>query len=149
MTELIDLNPKQTSFVFDADALWYLANDVQIKELVMKLQSSSGNVVLTPNLIEFKRMYGGEVPTVNEELEFFRSTGESTFGEVPISHAVVEPVAALARQFGNARICRKGLTDIVTDGLKAYYVKETGSLKRCGGIGDILAGTIGTFTHYG
>ena len=115
----------------------------------MKLQSSSGNVVLTPNLIEFKRMYGGEVPTVNEELEFFRSTGEITFGEVPISHAVVEPVAALARQFGNARICRKGLTDIVTDGLKAYFVKETGSLKRCGGIGDILAGTIGTFTHYG
>jgi ATP-dependent NAD(P)H-hydrate dehydratase len=115
----------------------------------MRLQSNSGNVVLTPNLIEFKRMYAGEVPTLNEELEFYKSTGDSSFGEVLTSHAVVEPISSLAKQFGNARICRKGLTDIVTDGLKAYYVKETGSLKRCGGIGDILAGTIGTFTQYG
>jgi ATP-dependent NAD(P)H-hydrate dehydratase len=28
LKELIEVNPKQTSFVFDADALWYVANDV-------------------------------------------------------------------------------------------------------------------------
>ena len=58
---------------------------------------------------------------------------------------MVRPVAEMARSFGNAILVRKGITDIVTDGNEAYFVAEEGSLKRCGGIGDILAGTIASF----
>lgn len=51
----------------------------------------------------------------------------------------------MARAFGNSIIVRKGISDIITDGNEAYYVCEEGSRKRCGGIGDLLAGTIATF----
>jgi ATP-dependent NAD(P)H-hydrate dehydratase len=43
-------------------------------------------------------------------------------------------------------IVRKGIVDVITDGKEAFFVSTHGSLKRCGGIGDLLAGTIGTFT---
>jgi ATP-dependent NAD(P)H-hydrate dehydratase len=43
-------------------------------------------------------------------------------------------------------IIRKGPLDLITDGKEALYVMTPGSLKRCGGIGDILAGVVGTFT---
>jgi len=36
----------------------------------------------------------------------------------------------------------------MTDGNKVFYVKTQGSLKRCGGQGDVLAGTIGTYSYY-
>lgn len=54
----------------------------------------------------------------------------------------------MARSFGNAIVVRKGISDIITDGVDAYYVCEEGSLKRCGGIGDILSGTIATFQQF-
>lgn len=43
---------------------------------------------------------------------------------------------------------RKGIFDIVTDGRESLYINNAGSKKRCGGIGDILAGCIGTFCQY-
>jgi ATP-dependent NAD(P)H-hydrate dehydratase len=43
---------------------------------------------------------------------------------------------------------RKGPLDLITDGQECLYVKNPGSLKLCGGIGDILAGCIGSFTQY-
>ena len=58
---------------------------------------------------------------------------------------MVKPVAEMARAFGNSIVVRKGISDIITDGNEAYYVVEEGSMKRCGGIGDILAGTIASF----
>ncbi len=60
-------------------------------------------------------------------------------------HPVIKPVAELARTLGNAIIVRKGISDIITDGQVAYYVTTYGSAKRCGGIGDILVGTIATY----
>ena len=54
----------------------------------------------------------------------------------------------MARSFGNSIVVRKGISDIITDGSEAFYVCEEGSLKRCGGIGDILAGTIASFMQF-
>ena len=58
------------------------------------------------------------------------------------------PVAEMARSFGNAIVVRKGIVDIISDGNDAYYVCEEGSMKRCGGIGDILAGTIASMQQF-
>lgn len=92
------------------------------------------------------------LPSAEEELAFFNektlyedNAGKRSFGKIDIYHPVVKPVAEMARSFGNAIIVRKGISDIITDGNEAYYVCEEGSLKRCGGIGDILAGTIASF----
>ena len=73
------------------------------------------------------------------------SENSRTFNKIDLYHPVVKPVAEMARSFGNSIIVRKGITDIITDGNEAYYVCEEGSFKRCGGIGDILAGTIASF----
>jgi ATP-dependent NAD(P)H-hydrate dehydratase len=45
-------------------------------------------------------------------------------------------------------VVRKGPIDLITDGAEAVYCSTDGSRKRCGGIGDILSGTIGTFSQY-
>ncbi len=38
--------------------------------------------------------------------------------------------------------------DIITDGNTVFVVNQEGSLKRCGGIGDILAGTTGVYSYW-
>ena len=43
---------------------------------------------------------------------------------------------------------RKGLVDIVSDGDRTFLVTTAGGLKRCGGQGDVLAGTVGNFINY-
>lgn len=48
----------------------------------------------------------------------------------------------------NVIICKKGIVDLISDGNISYYVAVEGSLKRCGGQGDVLAGIVGTFTKF-
>jgi NAD(P)H-hydrate repair Nnr-like enzyme with NAD(P)H-hydrate dehydratase domain len=40
------------------------------------------------------------------------------------------------------------MIDIITDGKEAFFVTTQGSMKRPGGIGDVLSGTIGTFIQF-
>ena len=48
----------------------------------------------------------------------------------------------------NMIIMKKGMIDLISDGNISYYVSIEGSLKRCGGLGDILSGILGTFVNY-
>lgn len=43
----------------------------------------------------------------------------------------------------------KGATDIITNGHEIVECSEPGGLKRSGGQGDILSGTIGTWLAWG
>lgn len=45
-------------------------------------------------------------------------------------------------------ICLKGPTDIIADGERWLAVEEPGTLRRSGGLGDILAGTMGVLVHW-
>lgn len=143
--------------VFDADALWQIMQSYesilpQFRQLALKQ-----TCILTPNLIEFKRIWQAQypledpkanLPSIEDEIAFFNehaTEGGRTFARIDIYHPVVKPVAEMARSFGNSIIVRKGISDIITDGNEAYYVCEEGSFKRCGGIGDILSGTIASF----
>ena len=45
----------------------------------------------------------------------------------------------------NFVLVKKGKCDIITDGIELYLVKNKGSLKRTGGIGDILSGLINCY----
>ena len=104
----------------------------KLKDIAMRQ-----TVILTPNLIEFRRLWESAqaskmtnsksaqpLPTPEEELEFFEEKEEIGYGKIDMYHPVVKPVAELARMFGNAIIVRKGITDIVTDGFSAYYVSQ-------------------------
>ena len=61
---------------------------------------------------------------------------------------IVAPVVHMSKIFGGATIVKKGMVDIITDGNEAFYVATPGSLKRPGGIGDLLAGAIGAFSQF-
>lgn len=55
----------------------------------------------------------------------------------------------LSNYFGGVNILYKGYADIVTNGKKVYMIQNRGSSKRCGGIGDILAGLTGLYSVWG
>lgn len=54
----------------------------------------------------------------------------------------------LANKLNNLTIVKKGKIDIISDGKGLLTNDMDGSLKRCGGIGDLLSGAIGTFSYW-
>lgn len=51
-------------------------------------------------------------------------------------------MGAVCRRLGGVTIVRKGAEDIVSDGSFSDAVEGGGSLRRAGGQGDLLAGTL-------
>ena len=60
----------------------------------------------------------------------------------------IKRVSHVCNQLSGVTVIRKGLLDIVSDGERTIIVANSGSMKRCGGQGDVLCGTIGTFANY-
>ena len=97
--------------VVDADGLFLLTQE-PYRDIFKDYQK----VVLTPNVVEYKRLMDAN----NGDLS-----------------------RALSPQ---AIIVKKGRSDeIISQGKQALICDEEGGLKRSGGIGDVLAGTLGTF----
>ena len=99
--------------ILDADALYMLSLD-EYKGLLFELIKYE-NVIMTPNLMEFKRL----------------KTALDQCNDDPL--------------YGNGIIVQKGSSDIITQGTIKLECREQGGLKRSGGIGDVLAGTISAF----
>jgi len=131
--------------VLDADALFLIGQDVS-------LIKGYRRAVVTPNVVEFKRL-------------------SEAVGVDPNTPAG-ERAAEVSRALGGVTVLQKGAKDIIstdTTGadadLGASKLKESdaekektketvgvdieGGLKRCGGQGDILSGTVGTFMAWG
>lgn len=129
--------------VLDADALWLVTQDPSIIKGYRR-------VVLTPNVMEFKRLC--------EKLQIDEGAKKE------------EKAGMISRVLGGATVVEKGAKDIVavdTTGEAAdpgqskvesgekEAVKEQievdvqGGYKRCGGQGDVLSGTIGTMMAWG
>ncbi|KAI0486304.1 H-hydrate dehydratase [Xylaria cf. heliscus] len=113
--------------VLDADAL---ALVVRWPELVRGWRE----VVLTPNVVEFRRLWDGEFP----DREQRSGVGEGAGSE----SAQVE---ALSRALGGVTIIQKGRKDFISNGETTLVVDLPGGLKRSGGQGDTLTGSIATF----
>lgn len=115
--------------VLDADALWMINQE---PELIKGYQRA----VLTPNVMEFKRL--------TDKLGI--SGGD-------------EKAGMLSKALGGVTIVQKGATDIIaidTSGSSALSkvqerveVDTRGGYKRCGGQGDVLSGNIGTMMAWG
>jgi len=54
----------------------------------------------------------------------------------------------LANCLGNVTVVQKGVVDVITDGYFELRCDTPGSIRRCGGQGDILAGTIALFLSW-
>lgn len=105
--------------VLDADALFLAAQDPSTVH-------GFKEAVLTPNVVEFARLYKavlGSEPPADQRC----ATKE------------------LATSLGGVTIVAKGPTDIISDGEQMWACDAPGALRRCGGQGDVLAGSIGVF----
>ncbi|CDO99004.1 unnamed protein product [Coffea canephora] len=109
--------------VIDGDGLFLVSNS---PDLVRGYPLA----VLTPNVNEYKRL-------VQKILNCEVNDEEGS-----------KQLLALAKGIGGVTILRKGKSDFITDGEKVSAVSIYGSPRRCGGQGDILAGSVAVFLSW-
>lgn len=109
-------------FVLDADGL-YLAQTRP--ELVQDYKEC----ILTPNVVEFGRLAKSKGVDVHD--------GDQT-----------QVCAKLAKAFGGVTIIQKGALDYISNGEETLVSDLEGGLKRSGGQGDTLTGSLGTLLAY-
>lgn len=112
VTELIEVcRTLKKPLVIDADGLFLLTQKPQL------LNNYPAGVVLTPNAMEYQRLFGKKQ---------FQSDLLKPFGP-------------------NCIVVRKGREDEIFDGSKLTVCTVKGSARRCGGQGDLLSGSVATF----
>ncbi|KIW56613.1 YjeF family domain-containing protein [Exophiala xenobiotica] len=105
--------------VLDADALWLVQTDPD-------LVKGHKECILTPNVVEFGRLAKAV------------GTGEDNS----------DPARAcqnLSKALGGVCIIQKGAVDYISQGIDTTISDFQGGLKRSGGQGDTLTGSLGTF----
>jgi len=108
---------QKLALVLDADALWMLAQP-PYRSLFENYNDAP--VVLTPNVVEYKRLLAMSDDNENSNLLFQHAT-----------------------------IVKKGQHDaVMKNGKELLSCLEEGGKKRSGGIGDVLAGTLGTLVAW-
>ncbi|KAF4835834.1 ATP-dependent (S)-NAD(P)H-hydrate dehydratase [Colletotrichum tropicale] len=115
--------------VLDADALQLVQKDPG-------LVKGYALAVLTPNVVEFSRLckaLGIDEGKAKEGAEGGKDEKETA------------KVEALARALEGVTVVQKGAKDFITNGEDTFIVDLEGGLKRSGGQGDTLTGSIATF----
>mmetsp|Transcript_50162 Transcript_50162/g.129107 ORF Transcript_50162/g.129107 Transcript_50162/m.129107 type:complete len:368 (-) Transcript_50162:122-1225(-) len=129
--------------IFDGDGTQI---PLRIPECVYGYQKA----IITPNVVEFDRLFSRFRPSVKGISSFQIASGNWEEDEVEALENEegenVRKVAALARFYDGVTIVKKGDVDIISDGISFVQNRKEGSLRRCGGQGDILSGSIGAFT---
>ena len=149
----VSLKIKNLAHVIDADGLWHFMNS-NINELI----AEDSLLILTPNKTEFARLYNKVFNTQEESIEdkikiiydnIIIEKNEviifENLNEIEEEMVYFNKEIKLANALKNKVILKKGKYDIITNGKSLILVGNEGSLKRCGGIGDILNGIIATF----
>lgn len=134
------------SIVLDGDALFKLSVESDFREKIR-----NKNVFLTPNKAEFNRIYSAIFPNEEEVIiSSFGKVNKNWFNEKEIEEIIENKqhycykAIRLARELG-CFVFQKGSIDIITDGKVVAINHRFGSNRRCGGQGDILAGSLGVF----
>jgi ATP-dependent NAD(P)H-hydrate dehydratase len=109
-------------FVLDADGL-YLA------QTRPELVDGCTECILTPNVVEFGRLAKAKGVNVDE--------GDPS-----------ELCSKLAKAFGGVTIIQKGAKDYISNGAHTLISEGEGGLKRSGGQGDTLTGSLATLLAY-
>ncbi|BFZ62211.1 hypothetical protein YB2330_003294 [Saitoella coloradoensis] len=108
---------REMPIVIDADGLFLVTNK---PELVMGYE----HAVLTPNIMEFKRLA--------EKMQVDMNGDATTL------------CAKLAEKLGGVTIIQKGQKDYISNGKETMVVENQGGYKRSGGQGDLLSGMTAT-----
>lgn len=119
---ITEAKKRNISFVLDADGL-YLAQTRP--ELVQGYKEC----ILTPNVVEFGRLAKAKGVDVEKEKK-------------------EELCSKLATAFGGITIIQKGPKDYISNGKQTLISDGEGGLKRSGGQGDTLTGSLATLLAY-
>ncbi|KAI9332537.1 Ribokinase-like protein [Obelidium mucronatum] len=118
---IVEARRMELALVIDADGLFLVQQEPE-------LVTGYLNCILTPNHVEFERLC--------KQMNIAEEPDLST------------RVSKLSKSLGGVMVVCKGSEDIISDGTNWVGVKESGSPRRCGGQGDILAGSIATFVSW-
>ena len=130
VTEVIkEAQSKSIPFVLDADGLLLVTDDPG-------LVKGYRNCILTPNVNEFSRLAKALNIEVQSQAKI-QSGGNKTSKES-------EACEKLSNALGGVTIIQKGPHDIISNGVTTLINDVTGGLKRSGGQGDTLTGSLGT-----
>ncbi|KAI3619848.1 hypothetical protein WG66_002912 [Moniliophthora roreri] len=131
--------------VLDADALFLLGQDVS-------LIKGYRRVVLTPNVVEFKRLseqvgVSPDTPADKRALKISEMLGGVTVLQKGAKDLIAIDTTGADADLRASKLEESDATREKTKELVEVDVE--GGLKRCGGQGDILSGTVGTFLAWG
>ncbi|CAM9294159.1 unnamed protein product, partial [Laminaria digitata] len=88
---------------------------------------------------------GAAVAATEEEKKFLvGARGRALAAATEEEEKKMLAVERLARFLGGVTVVSKGKVDVISDGVRTIACAVPGGLKRCGGIGDVLAGAMGT-----
>ncbi|KAI0642208.1 Ribokinase-like protein [Trametes meyenii] len=128
--------------VLDADALWMIGQD-------LALIRGYRRAVLTPNVMEFKRLSENvnidpKIPAEERAMHVSRALGGVTVLEKGASDIICTNTGETNTELAELNKISEGES---TE--ERVVVDVPGGLKRCGGQGDILSGTVGTVMAWG
>lgn len=112
--------------LLDADSLHFVGKN-------LNMIKNYSNAILTPNLIEFSRLY------------------RTIFGRDLNKDEMLSPgerLKEVSKEMGPMTIVVKGKNDLITDGKNLITCNEEGSSRRCGGQGDLLVGSMANFAYW-
>ncbi|OJJ01238.1 hypothetical protein ASPVEDRAFT_130901 [Aspergillus versicolor CBS 583.65] len=119
-------------FILDADGLLLVTEDPDIVK-------GYKECILTPNVNEFSRLakaLGIDVPSL-AQISSDEGGGDKTRQET-------EACEKLSKALGGVTIVQKGPHDVISNGITSIVSDIRGGLKRSGGQGDTLTGSLGT-----
>ena len=119
---ITEAKKKNISFVLDADGLYLAQTQPDLVKGYM-------NCILTPNVVEFGRLA--------------KSQNIDTTKEDP-----TKLCEKLATALGGITIIQKGASDYISNGTHTLISSGEGGLKRSGGQGDTLTGSLATLLAY-
>lgn len=118
-------------FVLDADGLLIVTEDPN-------LIKGYKECILTPNVVEFGRLAKALGIKVASQAEI------SQEGSSDQASKESEACEELSKALGGVTILQKGAHDVISNGVTSIISDTKGGLKRSGGQGDTLTGSLGT-----
>jgi ATP-dependent NAD(P)H-hydrate dehydratase len=117
-------------FVLDADGLLVVTEDPN-------LIKGYKDCILTPNVVEFGRLAKALGIKVASQADISKNENSDTSQET-------DACEELSRALGGVTILQKGPHDVISNGVTSIISNIEGGLKRSGGQGDTLTGSLGT-----
>ncbi|KAL4807176.1 Ribokinase-like protein [Aspergillus unguis] len=133
VTEVMkEARSRSIPFVLDADGLLLVTQDPDLVKGYM-------NCILTPNVNEFGKL----AETCKIDVPSLAQISKDDKGGDKMSRAA-EACEKLSQALGGVTIIQKGPHDVISNGITSIISDVEGGLKRSGGQGDTLTGSLGT-----